>query len=75
MWPAIFPLSIDRLGRHTALGSAFLIMAIAGGAILPLLYGAWADCADNGHLPYFILLPCYVYIFYFAARGCKIGKQ
>ena len=40
MWPAIFPLAIFGLGRHTKTGSALLIMAIAGGALLPMLYGS-----------------------------------
>ncbi|MDR1847317.1 MAG: sugar MFS transporter [Bacteroidales bacterium] len=75
MWPAIFPLSIDGLGRHTALGSAFLIMAIAGGAVMPLLYGWWVTCINDRHLPYLILLPCYLFIFYFALRGHKAGRQ
>ena len=74
MWPAIWPLAIDKLGSHTNLASAFLIMAIAGGAVLPLLYGVLADCI-NRHVSYFILLPCYVFIFYFAIKGHKIGKH
>src|ERR1700710_2906980 len=43
MWPAIWPLAIADLGRFTKIGSSFLIMAIAGGALLPLLYGRLAD--------------------------------
>jgi glucose/galactose transporter len=74
MWPGIWPLAIDKLGSHTALASAFLIMAIAGGAVLPLLYGAWATCADR-HIPYLILLPCYIFIYYFATKGHKTGKR
>ena len=76
MWPGIWPLAIDKLGSHTALGSAFLIMAIAGGAVLPLCYGQLVDCFDgNRHLPYIITLPCYAMILYYSVWGHKIGKS
>jgi fucose permease len=58
MWPGIWPLAIDKLGKHTAVASAFLIMAIAGGAILPLIYGYWATAIGDRQLPYLILIPC-----------------
>ena len=76
MWPGIWPLAIDKLGSHTALGSAFLIMAFAGGAVLPLCYGQLVDCLDgNRHLPYIITLPCYAMILYYSVWGHKIGKS
>lgn len=76
MWPSIWPLSIDKLGSHTALGSALLIMAIAGGAILPLLYGSFVDLlGGDRQLPYIMLLPCYAMIFYFSVWGHKVGKK
>lgn len=63
MWPAIFPLAIADLGRHTQTGSALLIMAIAGGALLPLLYGYLADLPEVGfRYAYIILLPAYLFI-------------
>ena len=68
MWPCIFPLSIEGLGKHTKLGSAFLIMAVAGGAILPLLYGLLAESA-NRQLAYWILIPLYIYILFFSLYG------
>jgi glucose/galactose transporter len=74
MWPAIWPLSIHNLGRHTKLASAFLIMAIAGGAILPLFYGAVADKFDT-HWAYSVMLPGYVYLILFAAVFCKIKAR
>jgi glucose/galactose transporter len=74
MWPGIWPLALDKLGRHTATASAFLIMAIAGGAFLPLLYGQTATLLADRHLPYLMLLPCYLYICYYAIYGHKIGK-
>ncbi|MDR1415103.1 MAG: sugar MFS transporter [Odoribacteraceae bacterium] len=75
MWPAIFPLAIFKLGRHTKTGSAILIMAIAGGAILPLLYGYLADLPSiGGQLAYSVIgLPCYLFILYFAVAGHKVG--
>lgn len=75
MWPAIWPLAIEKMGHHTATASAILIMAIAGGAIIPLLYGSWVDAiGGNRQYPYLIFLPCYLYIIYYATRGHKVGK-
>lgn len=71
MWPAIFPLAIDKLGRHTKTGSAILIMAIAGGATLPLLYGHLADSVGNQQA-YLLMAPCYAVILLFAVAGHKI---
>ena len=74
MWPAIWPLSIHDLGEHTEFGSALLIMAIAGGAVMPLIYGKIADAA-NRHVAYAILFVSYAYILFFATVGCKITKK
>lgn len=75
MWPAIFPLAISGLGRFTKIGSALLIMAIAGGALLPLLYGWLLDQPGwNSKSAYVIMVPCYLYILYFAAKGYRAGK-
>jgi MFS transporter, FHS family, L-fucose permease len=72
MWPAIFPLAINRLGRFTELGSALLIMGIAGGAVIPLLFG-YLKATINFQLVFLILmLPCYLYILYYATRGYKV---
>lgn len=74
MWPAIFPLAIDGLGRFTKIGSALLVMAIAGGAILPLVYGKLSQSWGTREA-YAIMVPCYLYILYFAAVGYKAGKR
>lgn len=75
MWPAIWPLAIGGLGKFTKTGSALLIMAIAGGAILPLLYGRLADITIIGHKQaYWIMVPCYLYILYYSIKGYKIKK-
>jgi fucose permease len=71
MWPAIWPLAIDGLGRFTKIGSSLLIMGIAGGALLPLLYGRLVDLFSP-HQAYWILVPCYIIIFYYAFSGHKI---
>jgi MFS transporter, FHS family, L-fucose permease len=73
MWPCIWPLAIDKLGKFTKTGSALLIMGIAGGALLPLVYGAVAD-ETNRQLAYLVLLPLYVYIVFYAAKGYKVGR-
>lgn len=70
MWPAIWPLALEGLGKFTKLGSAMLIMAIAGGALLPLVYGRLAD-AFNNQQAYWLLIPCYLIIWYYAAAGHK----
>jgi fucose permease len=76
MWPAIWPLAIEGLGKFMKIGSALLIMGIAGGAILPLIYGALADVpAIGARQAYWIMVPCYLIIFYFAVRGHKVGRK
>ncbi len=73
MWPAIFPLGIAGLGKFTKTGSALLVTAIAGGAILPLIYGQLSLSVglQNGYL---MMVPCYVFIWYFAIKGHRVGK-
>ena len=71
VWPAIWPMALAGLGRFTKIGSSFLIMAIAGGAIIPPLYGLLADARDPQEA-YWILIPCYLYILFFAMKGYKI---
>jgi len=73
MWPAIWPLALDSLGRFTKIASALLIMGIVGGALIPLLYGAIAD-ASNRQIAFSIAIPCYLFILYFAVSGHKAGK-
>ena len=76
MWPGIWPLAIDKLGRHTKTASALLIMAIVGGALIPFIYRALATALGNDlHMAYVLFLPCYLFILYFACRGCTIGKN
>lgn len=74
MWPTIFPLAIADLGRFTKIGSSLLIMGIAGGALLPLLYGFLVDVL-NPQSAYWMMVPCYLFIWYFAAIGYKIRTR
>ncbi len=76
MWPAIWPLAIGGLGKFTKRASAILIMAIAGGATIPLLYGYLAGLPSVGSThAYSILIVCYSVIFYFATFGYKAGRH
>ncbi|MCK9209026.1 MAG: glucose/galactose MFS transporter, partial [Salinivirgaceae bacterium] len=75
MWPAIWPLAIHGLGKYTKIGSAMLVMGIAGGALLPLLWGRLSMIQSVGHqLAYLILVPCYLFILYYSLIGHKILK-
>jgi len=69
VWPTIWPLALEGLGKFTAQGSALLIMAIAGGALLPLAFGSLSDLLQNTQSAYMVLIPCYVFILYYAAKG------
>ncbi len=72
VWPAIWPLAIQGLGRHTKTGSALLIMAISGGALLPLLYGRLSDLAAIGpQQAYWLLVPCYLFILWYGLQGWR----
>jgi len=77
MWPAIFPLGIKGLGDYTKIGSAIMIMGIAGGAIWPLFYGYLKDELNiDFQLSFLItMIPAYIYIIYFATWGHKIGEK
>jgi MFS transporter, FHS family, L-fucose permease len=67
MWPGIFALSIAGLGRHTSQGSAFLVMMILGGAIIPPIQGKLSDIQSIGiHNSYWVAVFCFVYLALFA---------
>ncbi|MBS1575594.1 MAG: glucose/galactose MFS transporter, partial [Bacteroidetes bacterium] len=71
MWPSIWPLALDGLGRFTKIGSSLLIMAIGGGAIMPLLYGKLSARFNPQHA-YWIVIPCYLAVLFYAVKGHKI---
>ena len=73
MWPAIFPLAIKGLGRHTETGSALLIMGIAGGAILPQAFAVLKQHYDFQAVFAALAIPGYLYILYYALAGHRVG--
>ncbi len=91
VWPAVWPLTLKGLGKFTKTASALLVMAIAGGAIIPPLYGRLVDgfkneliaggmeaakaTAEASTSGYWILLPCYAIILYYAVAGHKLGMR
>ena len=77
MWPSIFPLAIDGLGKFTKTGAALLVMGIVGGAIVPLIYTSLRDKVHLSNSLSFLvcMLPIYVYILYYATKGFKVGKS
>jgi fucose permease len=74
MWPSIWPLAITGLGRFTKTGSAMMVMAISGAAVLPLLYGRIADISTPKSA-YLIVIPIYLFLFFFAVKGHKIKPK
>lgn len=90
VWPAVWPLTLKGLGKFTKTASALLIMAISGGAIIPPLYGRLVDenkyqlmidgineaeaLSSASTMSYWILLPCYIIILFFAVWGHKVNN-
>ncbi len=69
MWPCIFSLSVAGLGKYTSQGSAFLIMMILGGAIVPPLQGAIGDIGSVGfHKSYFLAAACFLFLAWLAVK-------
>ncbi|MBQ9311531.1 MAG: sugar MFS transporter [Bacteroidales bacterium] len=75
MWGAIWALAIDKLGERTSYASALLIMAIVGGAIIPLLYGKLSEVMASTQLAYLLFIPCYAFVLFYSLKGYKIGKN
>ena len=74
VWPTIWPLALEGLGKYTAKGSALLIMAIAGGAIIPLIFGRVAQAIGDMQLSYLLGIVCYLFIFMYAAKWHKANS-
>ena len=72
MWPVIFPLAIKGLGPFTKQGSSYLIMAIVGGAILPLLMGWLATHGGGLRVAFVVPALCYVYLLFYALSGYRV---
>lgn len=73
IWAGIWPLALDGLGKFTKIGASIIIMGLCGNAILPLFYGYFAD-QYNLKSAYSVLLPCYLYLIFYAIKGYKIKK-
>lgn len=73
VWPGIWPLALDGLGRFTKLGASIMIMGLCGNAILPLFYGYFADRYDL-RLAYWVLFPCYLYLVFYAFYGHRLRR-
>lgn len=68
VWAGIWPLALDGLGKYTKKGASILIMGLCGNAIIPLIYGQVADVLSL-RAAYFILIPCYIYLIFYAFYG------
>ncbi|KAF7788317.1 hypothetical protein PRUB_a2946 [Pseudoalteromonas rubra] len=72
VWPAIWPLALDGLGRLTGTASGLLIMGIAGGALGPLLIGVGNVAGLGAQGAYSLMLPSYLFILFYALKGHKM---
>ena len=75
MWPCIFSLAVAGLGKYTSEGSAFLIMMILGGAIIPPMQGAIADTSVGIHGSYIVAVICFVYLVWHAWKTRQVLKK
>lgn len=74
MFPTVFALGIKGLGEESKIASSFLVMAIVGGAVIPLIMGQISDKTNSIQLSYIVPLICFVFIFYFGWKGYKIKE-
>ncbi|MDF1576323.1 MAG: glucose/galactose MFS transporter [Bacteroidales bacterium] len=83
MWPAIWPLAMKDLGKFTKAGASLLVTAIVGGAVVPLIFGLIVDAVKTTEevlvgdyqTAYWVMVPCYIFILYFAISGHKIRTK
>ena len=84
MWGSIWAITIDKLGKFTKSGASLLVVAIVGGAIIPLVFGFILDfiipagrtaIAADYQKAYRLFIPCYLFILYYAVAGHKIGLK
>lgn len=73
VWPAVWPLALSGMGKLTSVGSALLVMGIAGGAFGPLFWGLTSSATDLGQQGgYMVMFPCYLFILFYAVKGHKM---
>lgn len=73
VWAGIWPLALKDLGRFTKVGASLMIMGLCGNAIMPLVYGYFADTYSLKNA-YWVLFPCYLYLIFYANYGYKLRK-
>jgi len=73
VWPGVWPLALDGLGKYTKVGASILVMGLIGNAIMPLVYGHFADVygSRNG---YWVLFPCYAFLAFYAFYGHRLRR-
>ena len=83
MWGAIWALAINKLGKFTKSGSSMLVIAIVGGAIIPVIFGFLLDALQTAEVTspgdyqnaYWIFIPCYLFMLYYALAGHKLQPK
>ncbi|MBE0347267.1 N-acetylglucosamine MFS transporter NagP [Pseudoalteromonas peptidolytica] len=78
MWPAIWPLALSGLGKLTSVGSGLLVMGIAGGAFGPVFLGlakGTSGTVESQQIAHLVMLPCYLFIIFYAVKGHKLRKK
>ncbi len=71
IWPSMWPLALNGVGRFTKTASALLVMSVVGGAIIPLIYGKMADIF-NTQAAYWVCLPSYLILLYYSIHGYRL---
>lgn len=74
LYSGIWPLAIHDLGRHTGMGSAFLVMALAASGFFPLIYAEEATRLADFQAAYYISVPCFCFILFYAMYGYRINR-
>ena len=75
MFPTIFSLGIDSLGKDTEMASSLIVMSIVGGAVLPRFYGLISDSTGNIQNGYIVPLIAFAVVAYFGWKGCKVKSN
>ena len=73
IWAGVWPLAMSGLGKFLKIGASLLVMALCGNAIMPMLYGYYADLLGIKEA-YFVLLPCYAYLIFYSFYGFNLKK-
>jgi FHS family L-fucose permease-like MFS transporter len=73
VWPGLWPLGLDGLGKFTKVGASLMVMGLCGNGIMPLIYGHFADLFDVRHA-YWVLFPCYMYLIFYSFYGYSIRR-